>query len=42
MMWHDFILLGLAVLAACGYSYLEGFRSGFTKGVRAAKEARNG
>lgn len=42
MMWHDFILLGLAVLAACGYGYLEGFRSGFTKGVRAAKEARNG
>ena len=42
MMWHDFILLGLAVLAAAGYGYLEGFRAGFLKGARAAKEARNG
>lgn len=42
MQWYDFILLGLAVLAAAGYGYLEGFHAGFTKGVRAAKEARNG
>ena len=44
MMWYDFILLGRAVLAACGYGYLEGFRAGFLKGARAAKseEARNG
>ena len=44
MQWYDFILLGLAVLAACGYGYLEGFRAGFLKGARAAKqeEARNG
>lgn len=44
MQWYDFILLGLAVLAAAGYGYLEGFRAGFLKGARAAKreEARNG
>ena len=42
MMWYDFILLCLAVLASAGYGYLEGFRAGFLKGARAAKEARNG
>lgn len=42
MQWYDFILLGLAVLAACGYGYLEGFHAGFLNGARAAKEARNG
>ena len=46
MQWYDFILFGLTVLAAAGYGYLEGFRSGFLKGVRAAErkreEGRNG
>ena len=34
----DFLLLGLTVLAAAGYGYLEGLRAGFRKGVRAAKQ----
>ena len=38
----DFLLLGLTVLAATGYGYLEGFRSGFLKGVRAAERKREG
>ena len=42
MMWYDFLLCGAALIAAAGYGYLEGFRAGFLKGARAAKEARNG
>ena len=45
MQWYDFLLFGLAVLLTSFYGYLEGFRSGFLKGVRAAErkreEARN-
>ena len=37
----DFLWLGLAVLSAFGYGYLEGHRSGFLKGVRAAERRRN-
>ena len=33
-------VFGLAVLAACGYGYLEGHRAGFLKGVRAAERKR--
>ena len=33
----DFLLLGLAVAAACGYGWLEGFHAGFRKGAGAAK-----
>ena len=40
MHWYDFLLFGLAVLAAAGYGYLEGHRSGFLKGVRAAQRMR--
>ena len=40
MQWYDFILLGLAVLGGVCYGYLEGFRSGFLKGVRAAERKR--
>ena len=41
MQWYDFLLFGAALIAATGYGYLEGFHAGFTKGVRAEKEARN-
>lgn len=40
MQWYDFLLFGLTVLAATGYGYLDGFRSGFLKGVRAAERKR--
>ena len=33
MEWYDFIIFGLAVIAATGYGYLEGHRAGFLKGV---------
>lgn len=42
MQWYDFLLFGVTLIAATGYGYLEGFRAGFLKGARAAKEARNG
>ena len=42
MQWYDFLLIGVTLIAAAGYGYLEGFRAGFLKGARAAKEARNG
>ena len=40
MHWYDFLLFGIAVICAAGYGYLEGHRSGFLKGVRAAERAR--
>ena len=42
MHWYDLLLFGLAVLAAAGYGYIEGHRSGFLKGVRAAARKREG
>lgn len=42
MHWYDILLFGLAVFAAAGYGYLEGHRSGFLKGVRAATRKREG
>ena len=40
MHWYDFLLFGIAVIGAACYGYLEGHRSGFLKGVRAAERAR--
>lgn len=42
MEWYDFIIFGLAVIAATGYGYLEGHHTGFLKGVRAAERKASG
>lgn len=40
MQWYDVLLFGAALIASTCYGYLEGFHTGFNKGVRAAERKR--